>query len=405
MMVLYRILINYCSIFYSLKSGLVIYLFSKQSCLHLNSRRKTMKKLLVLALVLVMLSVLFVGCSAPAEAPAEAPAKEEAPAEEAPAEEPAGPVKVGATIYRFDDNFMSYVRLGMEGVGAELGIELDIQDSQGDQAKQGEQVDLFLSKGVDSLAINLVDPQAASTIIEKAKAEDIPVIFYNKEPSADDMASYDKTWYVGTDSAAAGVIQGEMIAKAWLANPDWDTNGDGVMQYVLLKGEPGHPDAEARTKYAVEVAIEGGVEVEELAIDTGMWDPTQAGDKLAAWYASMGDSIEFVICNNDGMAIGAINYLQSEGFYSDDKFMPVVGVDAIPEALDLIEQGKLVGTVLNDASNQARATVELAANVAAGNDPAAGTDWVIDADKAVRVDYVGILLDNIDVAKECYGLK
>ncbi len=365
-----------------------------------------MKKLLVLVLVFVMMTALFVGCSSPAPAEEAAPAAEEAkPAEKAEEAAPAEALKIGATIYRFDDNFMSYVRQNMTAVGTELGVDLDIQDSQNDQAKQGEQVDLFLSKGVDSLAINLVDPQAASTIIEMAKAEDIPVVFYNKEPSADDMASYDKTWYVGTNSAESGEIQGKMIAEAWLANPEWDTNGDGVMQYVLLKGEPGHPDAEARTKYAVELAEAGGVKTEELAIDTAMWDTTQAADKLSAWYASFGDEIEFVITNNDGMAIGAINFLQSEGFFTGDKFMPVVGVDAIPEALDLIEQGKLVGTVLNDASNQARATVEIAANVAAGKDPVEGTDWVIGENKAVRVAYVGILLDNIDVAKECYGLK
>ena len=124
-----------------------------------------------------------------------------------------------------------------------------------------------------------------------------------------------------------------------------------------------------------------------------MWDPTQANDKMTAWYSQFGDQIEFVVCNNDGMAIGAINALTAEGYFSDGKFMPVVGVDAIPEALDLIEAGKLVGTVLNDALNQARATVELAANAAKGMaDPTEGTDWVLDDGKAVRVAYVGILL-------------
>ena len=341
-----------------------------------------MKKTFVVILALVLVLTAFAGCK------------------------DSGTEKIGATIYRFDDNFMSYVRQNMTNIAGEMEIALDIQDSQNDQAKQGEQVDLFLSQGVAALAINLVDPQAASTIIDKAKAEDIPVVFYNKEPSAADMQSYDKCWYVGTTSSESGIIQGEMIADAWKAHPEWDTNGDGIMQYVMLKGEPGHPDAEARTTYSMAAVEEAGIQIEELAIDTAMWDPTQANDKMTAWYSQFGEQIEFVVCNNDGMAIGAINALTAEGYFSDGKFMPVVGVDAIPEALDLIEAGKLVGTVLNDALNQAKATVELTANAAKGMaDPTEGTDWVLDDGKAVRVAYVGILLENIDIAKECYGIK
>lgn len=341
-----------------------------------------MKKVLVLLLVIALAVMAFAGCTK------------------------GDPNKIGATIYRFDDNFMSYVRQNMTAIGEEMKLELDIQDSQNDQAKQGEQVELFLSQGVGALAINLVDPQAASTIISLAKEEDVPVVFYNKEPNEADMKSYDKCWYVGTNSAQSGVIQGELIANAWAANPDWDKNGDGVLQYVMLKGEPGHPDAEARTTYSIQAVTDAGIQVEELAIDTAMWDTQQAADKMAAWYSKFGQDIEFVVCNNDGMAIGVINYLQSEGYFTGDMFMPVVGVDAIPEALDLIENGILVGTVLNDAANQARATVELAANAAKGEeDPTTGTSWKLDEQKAVRVDYVGILLDNIDIAKECYGIK
>ncbi len=196
-----------------------------------------MKKLLVLLLVLAMV-VSMVACGQKEEAPAaDAPAAEEAP-------------KMGVTIYKFDDNFMSFVRRAIE-TNAEGNADLILNDSQNSQATQNEQVDMMISKGVKVLAINLVDPQAAPTIISKAKEADLPVVFFNKEPNANDLASYDKTWYVGTASAEAGVIQGEMMAEMWKANPDWDRNGDGVMSYVLLKGEPGHPDAEARTEFAI----------------------------------------------------------------------------------------------------------------------------------------------------------
>jgi methyl-galactoside transport system substrate-binding protein len=309
---------------------------------------------------------------------------------------------VGATIYKFDDNFMSYVRRSMED-SAKGKVNLMLNDSQNDESKQIEQVDTLIAKGAKSLAINLVDPKAAQTILDKAKPKNIPVIFFNKEPDAAVLKSYDKAYYVGTTSSESGVLQGEMIAKAWAANKDkWDKNHDGKIQYVLLKGEPGHPDAEARTKYVINTIKEKGIQVEELAMDTAMWDSTKATEKMDAWLAKYNDKIEFVIANNDGMALGAIASLDKAGYFTGNKFMPVVGVDAIPEALEMIDKGKMVGTVLNDAKNQGKATIDLATNAANGKDVLAGTNWKLDDAKAVRVPYVIVTKDNIQVGKDAY---
>jgi methyl-galactoside transport system substrate-binding protein len=309
---------------------------------------------------------------------------------------------VGATIYKFDDNFMSYVRRSMQDE-AKGKINLMLNDSQNDQAKQMEQVDTLIAKGAKSLAINLVDPKAAPTIIDKAKAKNIPVIFFNKEPDANVMKSYDKAYYVGTTSAESGILQGDLIAKAWEANKDkWDKNHDGKIQYVLLKGEPGHPDAEARTKYVIDELHKKGIQTQELALDTAMWDATKATEKMDAWISKFGDQIEFVIANNDGMALGAIASLEKAGYFTGSKYMPVVGVDAIPEALDMIKSGKMVGSILNDAKNQGKATIDLAANAANGKDVLAGTQWKLDDTKAVRVPYVMVTKDNIQVGEDAY---
>lgn len=304
----------------------------------------------------------------------------------------AAPTKIGVTVYRYDDNFMSTVRQRIEEVAKkDKNVEVLMNDSQNDQSKQNDQVDVLIAKGVDALAINLVDPAAASTVIQKAKAENIPVVFYNKEPSKADMESYDKAFYVGTDSKESGVIQGEVVAKHWAANPAWDLNKDGVIQYVLLKGEPGHPDAEARTTYVVQTLNEKGIKTQELHMDTGMWDAAMAKDKIEAWLSGPnGEKIEVVIANNDGMAMGAVEALKANGRAKT----PVFGVDALAEVLVMVENGDIAGTVLNDGMNQGQATYEIAKNLAEGKNPTEGTNWEL-KDKILRVPYVGVDKDNL----------
>jgi len=294
---------------------------------------------------------------------------------------------LGVTVYKYDDNFMASVRRAIEAEADKAdNVRLLMNDSQNDQSKQNDQVDVMLAKGVDALAINLVDPAAAPVIIQKAKMDDVPIVFYNKEPTPEALASYEHAYYVGTDSKESGIIQGELIAEHWVKNPAWDLNKDGVIQFVLLKGEPGHPDAEARTSYVISTLNDKGYQTQELHMDTAMWDTAMAKDKVDAWISGPNaDKIEVVIANNDAMAMGAIESLKA----ADKSTVPVFGVDALTEALALIKGGEMQGTVLNDANNQAKAAFELANNLAKGKAAGEGTNWTID-NKVVRVPYVGV---------------
>jgi methyl-galactoside transport system substrate-binding protein len=304
-------------------------------------------------------------------------------------------IVIGANIYSFADNFMNGVmKPELERYAAGKGAKIEIVDSEGQQAKLNDQVDVFITKKVSVLAINLVDPASAQAIINKAKAAKIPLILFNKEPTeAGAMASYDKVWYVGTNSAESGIIQGQMMVNDWKANPSWDKNGDGVVQYVLLKGEPGHPDAEARTKESVKAFVDAGIKVQQLALEADPnWSTQHGNDKMAAWLtSSFGKNIELVICNNDGMAFGAINALKTAGVK-----LPLYGVDALDQALTHIADGEMNGTVLNDGVNQSRATLDLAINAAMGKNVTEGTAWTLSTDgtKAVRVAYLPVTPKN-----------
>ncbi|MCZ9850661.1 galactose ABC transporter substrate-binding protein [Brachyspira hyodysenteriae] len=311
---------------------------------------------------------------------------------------------IGVTIYRYDDNFMSFYRRNIE-TRISGKANLIINDSQNNQAQQNDQVDVMIQKDSKALAINLVDPQAAQTIIDKAKTKNIPVVFFNKQPSAEAMASYDKTWYVGTTPEESGDMQGKIVVDTWKANPAWDKNGDGIIQYALLKGEPGHPDAEARTSHVTLYVTNNGLKVEKLEEQTAMWDTAKAKDIVDAWIQKYGDKLEYIFCNNDAMALGALQSVQALGYNKEGdttKFIPIVGVDAIPDMINEIKKGTIVGSVLNDPVGQSQALVDITLNVAAGKDPLEGTTWTLDDVKAVRVPYVPITKDNINVAEEAY---
>jgi methyl-galactoside transport system substrate-binding protein len=302
-----------------------------------------------------------------------------------------GTPSIGVAIYKFDDTFMSYTRNAIQA-NAEGKATLEVVDSQNAQPTQNDQVDSFLSKKLSAIAINPVDRTAAGTIIDKAKTANTPVVFFNREPFAEDMAKWDKVYYVGAKAEQSGSMQGEIAYDYIQATPGVDKNGDGVIQYLMLKGEPGHQDAELRTEFSIKYLTDKGVKVQELATDTAMWDRPQAVTKMDAWLARFGEQIEMVFCNNDDMALGVIESLRNAGYFQGGKYLPVLGVDATAPALQALSEGTLLGTVLNDADGQGKATFDVAFALASGSDPASVTQ-VTDG-KYVWVPYQKVTRDN-----------
>ncbi len=159
-------------------------------------------------------------------------------------------VRVGVSLYRGDDTFINTIRQSMEEQAKvyeqETGVRmiLDVLDAKEDQNTQNSQVERFISLGCDVMFINMVDRSAASSIIDKAMEGGVPVIFFNREPVAEDMNRWEKLFYVGADPKSEAVRQGEILVEAYEKSPmALDLNQDGRVSYVMLEGESGHQDA------------------------------------------------------------------------------------------------------------------------------------------------------------------
>lgn len=289
-------------------------------------------------------------------------------------------LRMGVTLYSQDDTFISIMAKDLEQLVQEeesrIGqkITLFISDSRHNQTTQMDQVDRFLARGCDVLCVNMVDRTGAAVIVDKAEEEGTPVIFFNRQPVDEDIRRWEKSFYVGASAQESGTLQGQLVLDAWQADPArWDRSGDGVLQYVMLEGEPGHQDSLLRTEYSVMAITNGGVEVERLGRDTANWNRAQAAARTQQWMEEFGDQIEVILSNNDDMALGAIDALGETGRPLEDWPM-IVGIDATPPALEAVEAGQLYGTVLNDSRGQAQAILNLALALYNGEDPAGAVE-------------------------------
>lgn len=317
---------------------------------------------------------------------------------------------LGAGIYSASDNFNSYI--GKAITNACDGIfKTNIEDGQNDQSTQNNQVDTMLAKGASAVAVSVCDVTAALTLIQKCKdAGNVPIIFFNKEITDYDVInSYENAYQVTSTGGDYGAsIQAQMVIDYWKEHPEMDKNGDGKLQLVYLMGDPGHTASQPRCDYLKSTIEDAGIEIDLLAEDTGMWVTATAKEKMDAWVSKYGDEIECCVAGNDAMALGALSAVEAAGFNTDgeesSKYIPIYGIDALPEILSKIESGEITGSVLQDAKTQGQTIVKMAENLTSGKDAVDGIEGVEveEEAKAVRVPYQAITKDNLDLAKSTY---
>ena len=244
-------------------------------------------------------------------------------------------------------------------------IIVSTKSGNDDQQEQNEKVEEMIDAGCDVLCINLVDRTAPSRIVRMARNEDIPVIFFNREPVREDLMQWEKLYYVGCDAEQSGIMQGEIAAEYINSHPEVDKNEDGKIQYVLLEGEAGHQDAISRTEYSVKTLMKNDVILEKLSYQLADWNRGQAENRMNRLISQYGKEIELVISNNDEMALGAVEAYRTVGYARED--WPVIfGIDGLEDALKAVKAGEMQGSILNDRVDQAKEMAKMAVKLFEG---------------------------------------
>jgi methyl-galactoside transport system substrate-binding protein len=239
------------------------------------------------------------------------------------------------------------------------------QDAAGSQSLQDDEVAEMIENGCDVICVNLVDRTAPTTIIDMARKNDVPIIFFNRELVEEDLMQWDSLYYVGADAFQSGVLQGEMATEYCKAHPETDRNGDGSIQYVVLEGEAGHQDSIIRTEYSVDTMIQKGILLDKVGYAIANWNRVQARSKMEQLIDSSESEIELVLANNDDMAMGAIEAYEGREIPREN--WPVIfGIDGTEVGLQAVISGKMAGTVYNDKDGQAQAMEALAYALASG---------------------------------------
>lgn len=295
-----------------------------------------------------------------------------------------GDVFIGELIDCLKEQLNGYSGDGME-------TTVTVRDAAGSQRTQNDQVKALIDEGSNVLCINLVDRADPSEIIDLARENDVPVIFFNREPVAEDMMQWEKLYYVGADAKQSGVMQGELAAELIHSDSRVDRNRDGKIQYVVLEGEPGHQDSIIRTENAVDTLKNNGIELEKLSYGIANWNRAQAQNRMMQMIGQHSNEIELVLANNDDMALGAIDAYAKLNI--TESALLCFGIDGTDAGLKAVLESKLSGTVYNDKEGQAAAMAKLAVSLVSGE----GLEEIeFENGKYIYLPYYKVTIDNAE---------
>lgn len=264
--------------------------------------------------------------------------------------------KIAVSMAKFDDNFLTVLRNGIDAKGKELGVEVQIEDAQNDVAKQLEQIKNFAAGGVDAIIVNPVDTSATQAMTDAAGK--VPLVYVNRQPVNVDTLP-DTQAFVASNEVDSGTLETKEVCKLLK-----DAGKAEANVYVMM-GELSNQAAVQRTKDIHDVigGPDCGVKINIVDEQTANWSRDEAQNLMNNWI-STGKPYDAVIANNDEMAIGAIQAMKAAGV--DMKTMIVGGVDATQDALAAMAAGDLDVTVFQNAAGQGAGALDAAIKLSKG---------------------------------------
>lgn len=325
----------------------------------------------------------------------------------------------GVIWYNFADTFIANARQCLNNVSAADGtIKISDADSQNDITVQDNNLNNFLTQKPKYLVINNINNPAADSIAKTCNDNGIVAIFANTtSPSDDAFAQNENLWYVSSVSTQSGENMGNAIVDYFKTHENWDRNGNGKVDFVLLQGMQTFSDTINRSSYSLATIEGAGFELgKNIGGDdvTGVkggdsingvlcnFSRSEAQTNVEALIANYGDDIDCILADNDDEALGAIAALQAHGYFTDESnSIPVVGVDATVAGCESIKNGTLLETSLNNPVKLAKSIYKLMYLLEKGEavtTESIGIDGVNVEGHKILINYISITKDNVEDA-------
>ncbi|MFO1075405.1 MAG: substrate-binding domain-containing protein [Geminicoccaceae bacterium] len=264
----------------------------------------------------------------------------------------AGTLDIGVSMSRAEHQFLVKVTDAMQKEAKALGnVNLQIEDAQGDVARQLSQVQNFVAQGVDAIIVNAADTSATQGITAAAAQAGIPLVYVNLGPGKGEKLPA-KVSVVVSDHVVSGRLQMEGLVKCM--------HGKGNLAIML--GELASNATDERTAGNKEI-LANYPDIKIVEEQTANYQRNQAIDLMTSWITT-GTKIDAIAANNDEMAIGAIFAMQQAGM--DMAKVCVGGIDATADALNEMRKGNLDVTVFQDAAGQGKGAVDAAVKLVKG---------------------------------------